>query len=380
MDLEIWSNPLLNMRYYIIAGEPSGDLHGSNLMKAIKREDPSAEFNFWGGDHMLSVDTNIVTHIRETSIMGFVEVAKNISKISTFFKVAKASIVEFQPDRIVLIDYPGFNLRMAEWGHKKGFHIYYYISPQLWAWKKGRIKKVQNFVDEMIVILPFEEEFYKKQEVKAHYVGHPLVPVIQTFEPNNAFKQSLKVGHKKILALLPGSRKQEITKMLPIFIEAARAFKEEFHIVLAAAPNQGLEFYRKLIPQSESISIIENDTYNLLHHADLAIVTSGTATLETALFKVPQVVCYKTSSLNYQIGKRLVDLKYISLVNLILDEHLVQELIQDDVNQNNIKIKMHSALENSQEMIDGYNRLSDILSQNNSPSSLAAKIIIGRKE
>lgn len=366
------------MKYYIIAGEPSGDLHGSNMMKAILDLDPRAEFRYWGGDHMAAVSDGIVTHIRETSIMGFTEVIKNISKIKGFFKIAKASIQEFQPDKIIYIDYPGFNLRMAEWSKKEGYNNVFYISPQLWAWKKGRVKKVKKYIDDMICILPFEKSFYANHGIDAHYVGHPLLPVIQNFKPDPKFKEDNKLGKKKILAILPGSRSQEILKVFPEYISAALKFKEEYDIVVAAAPNIDRSFYTDIINdvQEGDITIIENDTCNILSIADLAIVTSGTATLETALFRVPQVVCYKTSSINYAIGKRLVNLKYICLVNLILDEGLVTELIQDAAESNQITEALNDTLSRKNLLDLGYQALINKLSNNNiSASDEVAKIV-----
>ena len=365
------------MKYYIIAGEPSGDLHGSNLMKAILVSDPKAEFRYWGGDHMGSVADGMITHIRETSIMGFTEVIKNISKIKGFFKKAKATIQEFQPDKIIYIDYPGFNLRMAEWSKKEGYYNVFYISPQLWAWKKGRVKKVKKYIDDMICILPFEKGFYAEHGVEAHYVGHPLLPVVQNFkaDPNFAGKYNLK--GKKVLAILPGSREQEIIKMLPEYISAALLFRNEYHIVLAAAPNVHRSSYSNILGEYKNqITIVENDTYNLLSVADLAIVTSGTATLETALFKVPQVVCYKTSSINYAIVKRLVDLKYICLVNLILDKGLVTELIQNEAEANKIADALNDTLLRKNDIATGYETLMKILSNNNiSASDEVSKIV-----
>lgn len=365
------------MKYYIIAGEPSGDLHGSNLMKAILVRDPKAEFRYWGGDHMASVADGMIIHIRETSIMGFTEVVKNISKIKGFFKEAKATIQEFQPDKIIYIDYPGFNLRMAEWSKKEGFYNVFYISPQLWAWKKGRVKKVKKYIDDMICILPFEKEFYGNHEVDAYYVGHPLLPEIQSFKANPNFKTNHNLVNKKVLALLPGSRKQEISKLLPEYISAALKFRNEYHIVLAAAPNVDHSFYRDLIEDHvDHVTIIENDTYNLLSIADLAIVTSGTATLETALFRVPQVVCYKTSSINYAIGKHLVNLKYICLVNLILDRGLVTELIQNAAESNQIINALNDTLLRLSGIDIGYEMLMKILSNNNiSASDEVSRII-----
>ena len=363
------------MKYYIIAGEPSGDLHGSNLMKAIKTIDNDSKFAFWGGDHMLNVDKGIITHIRETSIMGFVEVAKNISKIKAFFKKAKQTISDFDPDLLVLIDYPGFNLRMAKWAKEKGYKVVYYISPQLWAWKKGRIKTVKKYVDEMIVILPFELDFYRKNGVNVHFIGHPLVPVIQSFK--GSF-DSLENGsdEKNILAILPGSRKQEIKKLLPELVDAADHFLDQYQLCIAMAPNIEQSFYLDLIEsKKDRIRLVENDTYGLLSQADIALVTSGTATLETALFGVPQVVCYKTSFLNYEIGKRLVDLEYISLVNLIAGKKIVPELIQNEVNNKQLIETIKEVLKNSDIIKKEYQELKELLSTESSPSEKAAEII-----
>lgn len=365
------------MKYYIIAGEPSGDLHGSNLMKAIKAEDRDAEFAFWGGDHMLKVDSNIVTHIRETSIMGFVEVVKNLSKIKKFFKIAKSTIIDFKPDVIVFIDYPGFNLRICEWAKKKGFKTVYYISPQLWAWKKGRIKTIKQYVDEMIVILPFELDFYKENGVEAHFVGHPLVPVIQSFSRNYK-KEDSKEGDKKKLAILPGSRKQEIKKLLPEMIQGAISFENKFRLCLAMAPNIDEAFYQELIPDDNQVEFIRDDTYGLLASSDLALVTSGTATLETALFGVPQVVCYKTSTVNYEIGKRLVDLDFISLVNLISGKKIVPELIQNELNEDSIVNALEEVIKNQSQIKEDYKALQNFLSVDEEPSNLSAAIIVKR--
>ncbi len=360
------------MKYYIIAGEPSGDLHGSNLMKAIQRLDKDAKFSFWGGDHMLSVDDNIVTHIRETSIMGFVEVVKNLPKINSFFKKAKQTILNFKPDVVVFIDYPGFNLRMAKWAKKKGFGTVYYISPQLWAWKKGRVKTIKKYVDEMIVILPFELEFYKNHGIEAHYAGHPLVPVIQSFK-----KISKRRPEKKILAILPGSRKQEIKKILPELVEAAIYFKNEYQLCIAMAPNIGKSFYANLIETEEdTIRLVDNETYDLLLNANIALVTSGTATLETALFGVPQVVCYKTSTMNYEIGRRLVDLEYISLVNLIGGKKIVPELIQQDVNRQCIINAIKEVRSNASNIKWEYDQLQKLLSVVEAPRDKVARVVV----
>ncbi|MEM9549035.1 MAG: lipid-A-disaccharide synthase [Bacteroidota bacterium] len=365
------------MKYYIIAGEPSGDLHGSNLMKALKKRDHNAEFAFWGGDHMLSIDRNAIMHIRETAIMGFVEVAKNLPKIKSFFKKAKETILDFAPDVIIFIDYPGFNLRMAKWARKKGFKTVFYISPQLWAWKKGRVNTIRKYIDEMIVILPFEVEFYKNYEINAHFVGHPLLPVIKEFIKNKAgFITS--PDKKKILAILPGSRIQEIGKILPEMVQAACRFKDDFRICIAMAPNVERSFYKGLIADVEcNIELIDSNTYGLLSKAYVALVTSGTATLETALFGVPQVVCYKTSSINYQIGKRLVDLKYISLVNLISEKEIVPELIQNDVNPDKLEAALKLVLEDITSIKNEYKLLDNALSSSDLPSDKAADVVMG---
>ncbi|MDF1697455.1 MAG: lipid-A-disaccharide synthase [Saprospiraceae bacterium] len=364
------------MKYYIIAGEPSGDLHGSNLMKEIKRLDGAAEFMFWGGDHMLAQSNSIVTHIRETSIMGFVEVVKKINRILSFFKTAKKTIEEFQPDVLVLIDYPGFNLRIAKWAKRRGFKVVYYISPQLWAWKKGRIKTVKECVDEMIVILPFEVDFYNENGVQVHYVGHPLLPVIQSFIKDVEVTKGINSG-KKVLAILPGSRRQEIEFLLLDFLRAARHFSYEYDLYIAMAPNIEKEFYNTIIDKAGvSVNLVENDTYTLLSKADLALVTSGTATLEAALFKVPQLVCYKTSSLNYEVGKRLVQLESISLVNLIIGRKIVPELIQHEVNEQKIVAQMHEVIQQSDQIQHDYVELQKLLFGQGNPSANVAQLII----
>jgi len=363
------------MKYYIIAGEPSGDLHGANLMAAIQEKDQEARFMFWGGDQMLAIDAHIVTHIRETAIMGFVEVAKNLGRINGFFKKAKDTIAAFRPDVVVFIDYPGFNLRMAKWAKKAGFKTVYYISPQLWAWKKGRMKTVKRYIDEMIVILPFELDFYRENGIDAHYVGHPLVPVIQSYQADE-LEPLESESTKQKLAILPGSRLQEIKKMLPLLTEAAADFDHDYDLYVGMAPNVPLTIYQELTADSmATIHWIQNRTYDLLSVADLALVTSGTATLETALFGVPQVVCYKTGMLNYEIGKRLVDLSFISLVNLIAGEKIVPELIQHEVNKKAIVHNLHQVKENEEEMKRAYDRLRTSLEVEASPSALAAKVI-----
>lgn len=334
------------MKYYIIAGEASGDLHASNLMKALFKKDANAEIRFWGGDLMQEVGGTLVKHYRELAFMGFQEVLMNIGTILSNIKFCKQDILAFQPDVLILIDYPGFNMRIAEFAKKEGIKVHYYISPQIWAWKENRIHKIKRDVDEMYVILPFEKSFYEvKHQFPVHFVGHPLIDAIANREQVDeaTFRAEFQLSEKPIIALLPGSRKQEIKSMLSIMLKMADKFRD-YQFVIAGAPSQDYEFYQQFIT-NENVKFVDNKTYDLLSLSYAALVTSGTATLETALFKVPEIVCYKTSWISYQIGKRLVDLKYISLVNLILDKEVVKELIQADFNEITLEKELHKVLE-----------------------------------
>jgi lipid-A-disaccharide synthase len=334
------------MKYYIISGEASGDLHGSNLMKALYEKDANAEIRFWGGDLMQQVGGTLVKHYRELAFMGFAEVLMNLRTIFKNISFCKKDILEFKPDTLILIDYPGFNMRIAEFAKKQKIKVHYYISPQIWAWKENRIKKIKRDVDEMSVILPFEKDFYeKKHHFPVHFVGHPLIDAISNRKQVDVdtFKSENNLSKKPIIALLPGSRKQEIKKMLSIMVQMADKF-QTYQFIIAGAPSQDFEFYQQFI-NKENVKFISNKTYDLLSVSYAAIVTSGTATLETALFKVPEIVCYKTSWLSYQIGKRLVDLKYISLVNLIMDKEVVKELIQHEFNKENLEKELYNILE-----------------------------------
>ncbi len=333
--------------YHIIAGEASGDLHGSNLVKELKMLDPKANFRGWGGDLMEANGVELVEHYRNTAFMGFVEVVKNIRTIARLLDKCKKDLLKNRPDVLILIDYPGFNLRIAEFAFQNNIPVHYYISPQVWAWKQNRVKKIKKLVDKMYVILPFEKDFYKKWDYDVAFVGHPLLDAIsQTKKTSIEISQELKIDPEtSIVAMLPGSRKQEISKMLPLMIEMNEEFPER-QFVIAGAPNISRKFYEDIIA-GRNISLIENKTYKLLQIADAALVTSGTATLETALFKVPQVVCYKGNPLSYQIGKRLVKVKYISLVNLILDKPLVKELIQNDFSKEQLTKELQKLLTDS---------------------------------
>jgi lipid-A-disaccharide synthase len=334
------------MKYYIIAGEASGDLHAANLMKALKKIDANAEFRFWGGDLMQNVGGTIVKHYKELAFMGFIEVLMNLRTITKNLSFCKKDIEVYQPDGLIFIDYPGFNMRIAKWAKIKGFKTHYYISPQIWAWKENRITAIKRDVDKMYVILPFEKEFYKdKHSMPVTFVGHPLIDAIANRTPvdETVFREKHQLNNKPIIALLPGSRKQEINKMLSVMLSIVKSFPD-YQFVIAGAPSQNPNFYSTYI-ENENVYFVENCTYDLLSVSHAALVTSGTATLETALFKVPEVVCYKTSWISYQIGKRLVKLKYISLVNLILDKEVVTELIQETFNAKRLTKELSSILE-----------------------------------
>jgi lipid-A-disaccharide synthase len=334
------------MKYYIIAGEASGDLHGSNLMKELYKEDPNANIRFWGGDLMQKIGGTLVKHYRELAFMGFVEVLFHLKTILNNIKICKKDIFDFEPDVLIFIDYPGFNLRIAKWAKAKGFKTHYYISPQIWAWKESRISEIKRDVDKMYVILPFEKDFYeKKHQYPVAFVGHPLIDAIRNHPTIDAaaFRAINQLSEKPIIAILPGSRKQEITKMLRVMLSVVDEFPD-YQFVIAGAPSQEFAFYEKYIT-TKNIKFTSNKTYDLLSNATAALVTSGTATLETALFKVPEVVCYKGSSISYQIAKRIITLKFISLVNLIMDEEVVTELIQDDCNSKRISAELHRILE-----------------------------------
>ena len=366
------------MKYYIIAGEASGDLHGSNLMKALYKEDPSAEIRFWGGDLMQNVGGTLIKHYRELSFMGFIEVIFNLKTILNNIKICKKDIQEFQPDVLIFIDYPGFNMRIAKWAKELGMKTHYYISPQIWAWKENRITDIKRDVDKMYVILPFEKDFYeKKHHFSVEFVGHPLIDAIKnrTIVDEIAFRKEHNLDEKPIIALLPGSRKQEITKMLSVMLSVVNDFPE-YQFVIAGAPSQEFSFYHPFL-SNKRVHFISNKTYDLLSVSSAALVTSGTATLETALFKVPEVVCYKGSWASYQIAKRIVTLKYISLVNLIMDNEVVTELIQDNCTSKNIKIELQKLLEPNyrNQVLVNYNELEKQLGGSGA-SEKTAKLIV----
>lgn len=331
------------MKYYIIAGEASGDLHGSNLMKQLAEKDKNAEFRFWGGDKMAQIGGKPVKHIKELAFMGFLEVLLNIKTILSNLKFCKKDIADFEPDAVILIDYPGFNMRIAQFAKSKGIKVIYYISPQIWAWKQSRVHKIKKYVDKMLTILPFENEFYSRFDYKAEFTGHPLLDAIDNEKADiKSFSQQNKLNEKPIVALLPGSRKQEIASMLKIMTDSVKGI-DDYQFVVAGLSQHPESFYLKHI-KTENITLIFDQTYNLLKNSYAALVTSGTATLETALYDVPQVVCYKGGTLSYMIAKRLVKVKYISLVNLIMDKIVVKELIQNELNRKNLRNEVNKLL------------------------------------
>jgi len=365
------------MRYYIIAGEASGDLHGSNLIKELHKKDNAANIQCWGGDMMQASGAKLVKHYRDLAFMGFTEVIKNLPTILQNLSFCKKDIIEFKPDVIILIDYPGFNLRIAKWAKTLGFKIVYYISPQVWAWKENRVHDIKKNVDKMLVILPFEKDFYKKWNYEVEYVGHPLAEVVNHFKEKNKDLTN-PFTEKKIIALLPGSRKQEIVKKLPIMLSVAKHFSE-YQFIVAKAPGLENSFYDEMMHGYDNVSTVSNRTYELLMYASAALVTSGTATLETALFGVPEIICYKGNNISYQIAKRLITIKFIGLVNLIMDKEVVKELIQNELNLNNIKQELNLILHDTkrkEQIKKDYAALQKLLSSGGNASENAAHAVI----
>ncbi|MEO8066082.1 MAG: lipid-A-disaccharide synthase [Flavobacteriales bacterium] len=345
-------------RLYVIAGEASGDLHGANFLKALRAKDPTIEVRAWGGDRMQAEGAHIVKHYRELAFMGFAEVVMNLRTILRNISVCKEDIAEWKPDALVLIDYPGFNLRIAEWAHEQGIKVLYYISPQIWAWKKGRVHKIKRVVDRMFTILPFEKEFYAQYGMDAEFVGHPLLDEISGSTVLTS-PSPWKRGQGGEVALLPGSRRQEIGTMLPVMLDVAKRFPGE-RFVVAAAPSVPRSYYEEMMKGSDAQLVI-GDTYGVLRKSKAALVTSGTATLETALFGVPMAVCYKGSAVNVWLAKRLVKVKYISLVNLIMDKPVVQELIQEYMNERVLSAELERLLHDEEYIRDMHRDMADLL-------------------
>jgi len=351
------------MKYYIIAGEASGDLHASNLMREIRVLDPGATFRCWGGDLMEEQGGEIVKHFRDLAFMGFWEVLINLRTILGNFKFCEKDILSFQPDVVILVDYPGFNLRIAEFASKNNLKVFYYISPQLWAWRSSRVKKIRKYVDKMFVILPFEKDFYKDHNYDVEFVGHPLLDVLQNENSvtREDFMSRNSLPVKPVIALLPGSRRQEIRVMLRIMLQVIPDFPD-YQFVVAAAPSISPEFYREII-RDTSAAIVFGQTRELLRNSEAALVTSGTATLETALLGIPEVVCYKGNVFSYLIARQIVHVSFISLVNLIMGREVVKELIQGDLTRGNLVSELKLVLTPSRRamMENDYNQLRQAL-------------------
>ena len=369
------------MRYYVIAGEASGDLHASRLIRAIKQNDSDASIRAWGGDLMENEGAILVKHYIDLAFMGFSEVLLNLRTILSNMKFCKKEMLEFNPDVVIFVDYPGFNIPMASFAKKNGLKTAYYISPQIWAWKEKRVHTIKKVVDKMMVILPFEKDFYKKWNYEVEYVGHPLIEIIDGFRDSTNVEKVKKelelIENKKVVALLPGSRIQEIRKKLPVMLEATKEFPD-LQFILAQASSLSDDLIQQYTKNYPNVQIVKDRTYALLSIADAALVTSGTATLETALFKVPEIVCYKGSPISYQIGKLLIKVPFISLVNLIMGRKVVQELIQDELTSKNIKKELQKIISPGvirESMIEEFNKLHGILSAGGSASYKAADVI-----
>ncbi|MBO6056801.1 MAG: lipid-A-disaccharide synthase [Bacteroidales bacterium] len=368
------------MKYYIIAGEASGDLHGSNLVASIRQKDPGAKIRAWGGEKMRRNGANVVKNYHDLAFMGFVEVLMNLNTILKNFNICKKDITEFNPDALILIDYPGFNLKIAKWAKKKGFKVFYYISPQVWAWKRRRVYTIKKVVDKMLCILPFEKKFYDNYDVDCQFVGHPLLDEIAKVEPvdKDKFYKANRLNPKKeLIALLPGSRKQEVSRMLTVMLDVVKMFPN-YQFVIACAPSLPVSYYKRIIGEKSNVRLVVNRTYQLLQLSSAAIVTSGTATLETALLDVPEVVCYKANKISYLIARQVARVKYICLVNLIMDRLVVKELIQGDMTANSIRDELQSLLNSSKrqkKLLEDYEELKYVLG-NAGASNRAAETII----
>ena len=363
------------MRYYLVAGEASGDLHGANLMKALKAEDAAADFRYYGGDKMQGQGGTLVKHYAEMAFMGFTEVLLNLRTIMRNLKMCKADILAHQPDVLILIDFPGFNLKIAEFAKANGIKVCYYISPKVWAWNQKRVLKIKRVVDKMFCILPFEVDFYKEWGMEVDYVGNPLLDEKALFKPNPDFRSSNGIGTGKLIALLPGSRKQEIERLLPVMLSVTEQFPEHTFVV-AAAPTFSAAYYHQFTG-GKNVKLVFAQTYDLLHEARAALVASGTATLETALFHVPQVVVYRGGAISIAIARMLVKIRFISLVNLIMDRKVVTELIQEDCNTQKVTAELQAIVSGTQreQMLQDYAELSVIMG-NPGASERTAKLIL----
>lgn len=374
------------MKYYLIVGEASGDLHASNLMRALIQEDPEAEFRFFGGDLMTAVGGTRVKHYKELAYMGFIPVLLHLRTIFRNMKECKQDIVRWTPDVVILVDYPGFNLKIAEFIKKQTqIPVYYYISPKIWAWKEYRIKNIKRDVDELFSILPFEVEFFAGHQYPVHYVGNPCVDAVDAYckEHPDGFPEFVAdngLFEKPVIALLAGSRKQEIKDNLPMMLEAAAPFTKDYQLVLAGAPGMDPAYYSDYINPNVPVKIIFGQTYRLLQHAQAALVTSGTATLETALFRVPQVVCYYTPVGKFIafLRRHILKVKYISLVNLVADKEVVRELVADTMTVDNVRSELESLLYNKvyrNKVLEEYDRIIQILGPAGASGTAAREMV-----
>jgi lipid-A-disaccharide synthase len=364
------------MKYYLVAGEASGDLHGANLMKALKALDKQADFRFFGGDLMQAEGGTVVKHIRDMAFMGFIEVVANLRTISKNLKLCKEDIMAWQPDVLVLIDFPGFNLKIADFAKRNNLTVYYYISPKVWAWNQKRVLKIKRIVDHLFCILPFEVDFYKKWGMEVDYVGNPLLDAVAAFEPDKAFFKSHQLPGKKVIALLPGSRKQEISRLLPVMLNVTEQFPD-YQFIVAGAPSFNKAYYEQFFNE-KNIPVLFNATYDLLNNAAAAVVASGTANLETALFNVPQVVVYRGHPVSIGIARAVVTIKFISLVNLIMDSAVVKELIQQDCSPQNMAAELDNLLNDKSyraNMLANYDKLDEKMGKPGASAKTAELII-----
>lgn len=367
------------MKYYLIAGEASGDLHGSNLIKYLIQLDPQAQLRYWGGDLMKFHGGELVKHYSDMAFMGFYEVLQNIPAIISNFNLCKKDLLKYCPDVLILIDYPGFNLRIARWAKANGIKVFYYISPKVWAWNESRVKVIKKSVDKMFVILPFEKDFYKKWDYEVEYVGNPLLEVINSQIFSKHFLKLNYLKDKPIIALLPGSRKQEISRMLPLMISLSQSYPDYQFVIAAISSIESYIYYQFFKKEFRNLKIVENNTYELLHNSYAAVVTSGTAALEAALLNIPQVICYKTNFFSYIIAKMLIKTKYISLVNLILGKEAVKELIQNDCNINSLKKELDQLLNNNNyrsQITADYKQIKEMLEVKENPSKITAQLMV----
>ncbi len=368
------------MKYYLIAGERSGDLHGSNLIKALAEKDPNADFRFYGGDYMEAAGGELVKHYHDIAIMGLVEVLKNARKIKKYIRECKTDIVRYQPDAVILIDFAGFNMRIAKFAYEKKIKVFYYISPKVWAWNTSRAWKIKKYVDRMFVILPFEKAFYKKYDWDVDYIGNPVVDAVAGYMINESFGIQHKKNNVPIVAILPGSRMQEVNEMLPVMLEVIKKFPQ-YQFLVAGVSSLPEKIYENIYPDNVTVHI--DKTYEILSVAKAAIITSGTATLETALWNVPQVVGYKTSWLTYAIGSRLVSIDYFSLVNLIANKNVVTELLQKKCNADTLSEEIRLLVEDEEKrnsIFEGYREVRKVLGKENVSDKAAGLMIYYLKE